>query len=182
MECFRWIECLFKDLKRGGLGWHHTKMTDPQRAERLWLAIAVATLWVVSLGGKADGSIRENGLSLIEPSCNDGDRTTPADSGSSHQRVHAASQTPTSDFDRSLQSQSNEKERSLQSQSNHFPLEMEINFYTFSSSSPGLSHRSNQPRWLSCFRHGVVRLLAALIKGETLPPVGLIPDYSLETG
>ncbi|MGB5711834.1 MAG: hypothetical protein WBM44_13105 [Waterburya sp.] len=39
-----WIECLFKDLKRGGFAWHHTKMTDPQRAERLWLAIAVATL------------------------------------------------------------------------------------------------------------------------------------------
>ncbi len=31
-----WIECLFKDMKRGGFGWHHTKMTEPQRAERLW--------------------------------------------------------------------------------------------------------------------------------------------------
>ena len=40
-----WIECLFKDMKRGGFGWHHTKMIDPQRAERLWLAIAVATLY-----------------------------------------------------------------------------------------------------------------------------------------
>ena len=27
-------------------------MTDPARAERLWLAMAVATLWVVSLGGE----------------------------------------------------------------------------------------------------------------------------------
>lgn len=49
-----WIECLFKDLKRGGFGWHHTKMTDPARAERLWLALAVATLWLVSVGGAAD--------------------------------------------------------------------------------------------------------------------------------
>lgn len=38
-----WIECLFKDIERGGLGGHHTKMPDPQRVERLWLAIAVAT-------------------------------------------------------------------------------------------------------------------------------------------
>lgn len=30
-----WIECVFKDIKRGGLGWHHTKMTDPTRVERL---------------------------------------------------------------------------------------------------------------------------------------------------
>jgi hypothetical protein len=31
-------------------------MTDPARASRLWLAIAVATLWVVSVGGEADAS------------------------------------------------------------------------------------------------------------------------------
>ena len=47
-------ECGFKDLKRGGWHWEQTKMTDPARAERLWLAIAVATLWAVSVGGAAD--------------------------------------------------------------------------------------------------------------------------------
>ncbi len=45
-----WIECGFKDTKRGGWHWEQTKMTDPARAERLWLAIAVATLWVLSAG------------------------------------------------------------------------------------------------------------------------------------
>ncbi len=40
-------------MKRGGGPWHQTKMTDPERAERLWLAIAVATLWVVSVGGES---------------------------------------------------------------------------------------------------------------------------------
>jgi len=44
-----WIEGGFKDTKRGGWGWHQTKMVDPERAERLWLAIAVATLWAVSV-------------------------------------------------------------------------------------------------------------------------------------
>jgi len=29
-------------------------MTDPDRATRLWLAIAVATRWVVSVGGAAE--------------------------------------------------------------------------------------------------------------------------------
>ena len=51
-----WIEGGFKDTKRGGWQWHQTKMTDPARASRLWLAIAVATLWVVSVGGEADAS------------------------------------------------------------------------------------------------------------------------------
>jgi len=42
-----WVEAGFKDTKRGGWQWHQTKMSDPARASRLWLAIAVATLWVV---------------------------------------------------------------------------------------------------------------------------------------
>jgi hypothetical protein len=48
------IECGFKDTKRGGWHWEQTKMKDPARATRLWLAIAVATLWVVSVGGQAE--------------------------------------------------------------------------------------------------------------------------------
>lgn len=51
-----WIECGFKDAKRGGWHWEQTKMTDPRRAERLWLAMAVATLWVVSVGCQAEVS------------------------------------------------------------------------------------------------------------------------------
>ena len=51
-----WIECGFKDAKRGGWHWEQTKMTDPRRAERLWLAMAVATLWVVSVGCQAEAS------------------------------------------------------------------------------------------------------------------------------
>ncbi len=49
-----WIECGFKDSKRGGWHWEQTKMRDPRRAERLWLAMAVATLWVVSVGCQAE--------------------------------------------------------------------------------------------------------------------------------
>jgi len=49
-----WIECGFKDSKRGGWHWEQTKMLDPARAERLWLAVAVATLWTVSVGCQAE--------------------------------------------------------------------------------------------------------------------------------
>lgn len=45
-----WIEHGFTVIKRGGWPWQHTRMIDPARAERLWLALAVATLWVISTG------------------------------------------------------------------------------------------------------------------------------------
>ena len=32
-------------------------MSDPQRAARLWLAVAVATLWLLSVGGMAEETI-----------------------------------------------------------------------------------------------------------------------------
>jgi len=49
-----WIEAGFKDVKRGGLGWHHSKMRDAGRVERLWLAMAVAMVWMVGVGSHAD--------------------------------------------------------------------------------------------------------------------------------
>ena len=49
-----WIECGFKDSKRGGWHWEQTKMLAPARAERLWLALARATLWTVSVGCQAE--------------------------------------------------------------------------------------------------------------------------------
>jgi len=60
-----WIEAGFKSIKRGGWHWHQTKMVDPARAERLWLAIAVATLWVVSVGGEADASLPVSSLEAL---------------------------------------------------------------------------------------------------------------------
>jgi hypothetical protein len=52
-----WIEQGFKITKRGGWQWQRTRMTDPQRAARLWLAVAVATLWLLSVGGLAEETI-----------------------------------------------------------------------------------------------------------------------------
>lgn len=58
-----WIECSYKDLKHDGWRWEQTKMTDPQRAARVWLVLALATLWVVSTGSAAEAA--------LPPSCRD---------------------------------------------------------------------------------------------------------------
>lgn len=60
-----WIENGFKDLKRDGWQWQNTRMSDPARAARLWLALSVATLWVVSVGGEADATLPEYDLSRL---------------------------------------------------------------------------------------------------------------------
>jgi hypothetical protein len=49
-----WIEGGFKDFKRGLWGWHHSKMERASCVERLWLAMALAQLWCVSLGCQAE--------------------------------------------------------------------------------------------------------------------------------
>lgn len=45
-----WCEQGFKCTKRGGWQWQLTQMQHPTRAARLWLALAVAMLWTVSVG------------------------------------------------------------------------------------------------------------------------------------
>lgn len=49
-----WIEQGFKVIKSGCWQWQHTRMEDPQRAARLWAVLAVATLWLVEVGGEAE--------------------------------------------------------------------------------------------------------------------------------
>jgi hypothetical protein len=49
-----WVEQGYKRAK--GEGWHlpRTRIRDAGRLERLWLAMAVATLWVLEVGGAAE--------------------------------------------------------------------------------------------------------------------------------
>ena len=49
-----WVEQGFKRLKSGGWDWQKTHMTDPERAERLWLVMAVGTWWCLLVGGEAE--------------------------------------------------------------------------------------------------------------------------------
>ena len=49
-----WVEQGFKVAKSGGLNWQNTRMTYTKRAERLFLAVAVTTLWLVAVGAEVE--------------------------------------------------------------------------------------------------------------------------------
>ncbi|HSH01439.1 MAG TPA: endonuclease [Anaerolineae bacterium] len=49
-----WCEQGFKCNKRGGWQWQYTQMTDPARAERIWLALALAMFWTVTIATPLD--------------------------------------------------------------------------------------------------------------------------------
>jgi hypothetical protein len=51
-----WIEHGYKLLKSAGWRWDATRMTDCDRAERLWLVLAVATRYVLAVGGDFESS------------------------------------------------------------------------------------------------------------------------------
>jgi hypothetical protein len=48
-----WIAQGFTSTTRAGWPWHRTRLSAPDRAARLWLAVAVATWWLLSVGGAA---------------------------------------------------------------------------------------------------------------------------------
>lgn len=49
-----WIELGFRALKGVGWQWQKTRRTDPTRIARHWLVLAVATLWVLAYGTRAE--------------------------------------------------------------------------------------------------------------------------------
>lgn len=49
-----WIEQGFKDFKRGGFHWQRTRMSDPARVERIWLALSLALLWTLEVGAELE--------------------------------------------------------------------------------------------------------------------------------
>lgn len=64
-----WIEQGFKVTKRAGWQWQRTRMSDPARASRLWLAVAVATFWLLSVGGEADQAVPAGTLEDVTAFC-----------------------------------------------------------------------------------------------------------------
>jgi hypothetical protein len=49
-----WVEQGYKRVKGEGWKFPRTRITDCRRLERLWLAVAVATMWVLEVGGEAE--------------------------------------------------------------------------------------------------------------------------------
>jgi hypothetical protein len=60
-----WIEQQFRALKGGLWHWQNTRMTDPGRVARLWLAIAVALLWLVVIGAQVPGDGRKETVGAV---------------------------------------------------------------------------------------------------------------------
>jgi hypothetical protein len=73
-----WIEQGFKITKRGGWQWQRTRRTDPQRAARLWLAVAVATLWLLSVGGMTEDTLPVSTLPPLADADSPASRPRPA--------------------------------------------------------------------------------------------------------
>jgi hypothetical protein len=61
-----WIEGGFKDFKRGLWGWQHSKMTRASCVERLWLAMALAQLWCLSVGTLVEQQGQQQALLPLE--------------------------------------------------------------------------------------------------------------------
>jgi hypothetical protein len=49
-----WIEHGYKQLKSAGWQWQRSRIERPDRAGRMWLAMALATLWAAAVGGGHD--------------------------------------------------------------------------------------------------------------------------------
>ena len=47
-----WEELTFKDCKSNGWNWQRSRVWDPERANRLWLVMALAWVWMVCLGAR----------------------------------------------------------------------------------------------------------------------------------
>ena len=53
-----WIELGFRALKSMGWHWERTRRTDPTRAARQWLVLAVATIWTLATGTRVEDAER----------------------------------------------------------------------------------------------------------------------------
>jgi hypothetical protein len=55
-----WVELGFRALKSMGWQWQRTQRSDPDRAARHWLVLAIATLWTVAVGTRVeDAALRD---------------------------------------------------------------------------------------------------------------------------
>jgi Transposase DDE domain len=63
-----WIEQGYKRVKSEGWYLQRTRITNPKRLERLWLAVAVATMWVLEVGGEAEQTDQNQSEKTAPPS------------------------------------------------------------------------------------------------------------------
>jgi hypothetical protein len=71
-----WIEQGYKRIKGEGWNFPRTRITTCDRLQRLWLAVAVATMWVLEVGGEAE--VAEQGEHNPPPNGKCSGEATPA--------------------------------------------------------------------------------------------------------
>jgi hypothetical protein len=153
-----WIEHGFKLLKSDGWQWQRTQMTDPQRVERLWLALAVATRYVLALGGEV-----EDGAVVIE--------TIP-------ELPPIAAQSPTTSRRRSRPAPRRAEERGGAAE----PSRRRPAPGRGGSREPAVAERSSgtKHRIVSIFRQGLAVLVGLMVAGQELPAPRWSPEAWLE--
>ena len=154
-----WIEHGYKLLKSAGWHWDQTRMTDCDRAERLWLVLAVATRYVLAVGGdfEAGPEVPVETIPELAPAATGGTAGTKSSS-----RPRAA-------------------RRPQPEPSASAPhLEDKLGSPKPEPSAPRLRASGTKERLVSVFRQGLAALLAALILGHALPRPHWRPEPWLE--
>lgn len=156
-----WVEHGYKLFKSAGWQWHHSRMTDPARAERLWLVIAVATRYVLAVGGEAeDGQIVVETIPELPP--------VAAKSAGTVRRGPDGVRQP-----RRL-SRIRQRHAQREQRPGH-PARAEA------PEQPAATRPSGtQPRDSSIFQRGLAVLVALMIHGQTLPKPTWKPEPWLE--
>jgi hypothetical protein len=72
-----WIEQGYKRVKSEGRQLQRTRITDCARLERLWLAVAVSTMWVLEVGGESEVDFQQGRQKAAAP-CKKVGADTPA--------------------------------------------------------------------------------------------------------
>ena len=157
-----WIEQGFKLIKSGGWQWQKTKMTDPQRVERLWLAIAVATMWVLRVGGQYEEQPHPTPEPAKLPGSTDRrERKLPQRPGRTAHRPSRSE--PSRRVDRGDSSQDKPTHQSPDGRpAGHAPVKRRPS--------------GTRARVVSVFRQGISHLLFLLTMGQGLPQGQWLPE------
>jgi hypothetical protein len=155
-----WIEHGYKLLKSAGWHWDQTRMTDCDRAERLWLVLAVATRYVLAVGGdfEAGPEVPVETIPELAPAATGGTAGTKSSS-----RPRAAR--------RPQPEPSAPRLRTSRTKLGSPKPE---------PSAPRLRASGTKERLVSVFRQGLAALLTALILGHALPRPHWRPEPWLE--
>jgi Transposase DDE domain len=156
-----WIEQGFKLFKSAGWQWHRSRMTDPARAERLWLVIAVATRYVLAVGGEVEeGRILVETIPELPPIAakSAGTVRLGPDGVRQPQRLNRIRQRPAEQPRRpgqAARTEATERPRAIRPS-------------------------GTQRRDSSIFQQGLAVLVALLVNGQTLPEPSWRPEQWLE--